>query len=469
MLFDTIAAIATPRGAGGIGIVRVSGPEALRVLRQLFRNRAGGVVGTGPDEWDSHRARYGCVVDPDTGDELDDVLALVMRGPHSYTGEDVVELSCHGGPLVLQRVLETVYRLGARPAERGEFTKRAFLNGRLDLAQAEAVIDLISATTDDSRRVALTQLRGRLSDEARAFRTNLLGIIARIEAVVDFPEEDIEALDDQALRDGLRELIGEAEQLASTARTGRILREGLATAIVGRPNVGKSSLLNALLREERAIVTSVPGTTRDVIEEQLDVGGVPIVLSDTAGLREVDDEVEQLGVERSRRIAGGAELVLMVLDDSEGLTEEDRRLYCELVEPAADRILVINKVDLDICAVHDRELLELTGEGRAPVVRVSALTGEGIEDLEALLRGTVYHNGTPEQQGALVTRARHRDAIMKAIESMQLALNGLESGVPADLVTVDLREAWVALGEITGETVGDDVLDRIFSEFCIGK
>ena len=446
MYQDTIAAISTPIGEGGIGIVRLSGKEALPIAEKIFR---GGSLS-------NRRLVYGHVIDPKAGEEIDEVLVSFMKAPYTYTREDVVEINCHSGPLPLQRILELVLHYGARLAQPGEFTLRAFLSGRIDLAQAEAVVDIVRAKTQASLRVAMQSLVGHLSQAIKGIRQELMSVLAYLTARIDFPEDEIEPQDIiQPLKKALQDL----QNLISTADSGIVYRQGVRTAIVGRPNVGKSSLLNRLLRQERAIVTPIPGTTRDTIEEVVNLKGVPFVLVDTAGIIQSKDLVEALGVERSRRAIEQADLVLLVIDVSEPLTSADRQIMGLLQDKVV--LAIVNKIDLP----HRAEVEELRWEK----VFISALTGEGINKLEEkivslALRGQVFTSDT-----LLVSNPRHKEALERAEKHLNQALSGIEAGLPDDFITIDLTAALNALGEITGETVETELLETIFSNFCIGK
>ena len=448
---STIAAIATPIGSGGIGVVRISGPAAVDVAARVFR--------PDPSDMPSHTARHGSLVRHDTGEELDNAVLTVFRAPRSYTGEDVVEISCHGGIAVLRAALQVVMSAGARLAEPGEFTQRAFLNGKLDLAQAEAVNDLIRARTDDARRVALRQLDGDLSSRVSDASKRILGVLAAVEAAVDFPEDVPEPANDwiEAGIDGAK---GEVQGLLASFGRGRIYREGLRVVIAGRVNVGKSSLLNALLRHARAIVTPIPGTTRDLIEESLEIHGIPIVAIDTAGLRATDDPVEKIGVDLTRQSIESADIVLLVIDASEELHDEDRALIDGI--EGRPVVLVVNKSDLVAPSFAG------VVEGGVPVVLTSATTGLGIEELESTIAEIAGANDIGGE-GVVVSNARHEEALRSATESLRHALATLASGEPMDLLSGDLSAARDALGLITGETASEDLLDRIFGEFCIGK
>ncbi|HBG01704.1 MAG TPA: tRNA uridine-5-carboxymethylaminomethyl(34) synthesis GTPase MnmE [Firmicutes bacterium] len=463
MIESTIAAVATPLGEGGIGIVRLSGPEALRIADQIFRGKKGEKL----SEIGTYQLRYGKVVDPHTGQMVDEALALVMRAPHSYTAEDVVELQCHGGVVVVQEILSLSLMLGAQAAEPGEFTKRAFLNGRLDLSQAEAVIDIVRSQTRLGLLVAVDQLEGSLSKRIKALQERLYAITAQVEASIDFPEDDLPDVELREIEHSLELSIQELGTLLATADEGKILREGLKTVITGKPNVGKSSLLNTLLNENRALVTNVPGTTRDSIEEVVNLRGIPLRLIDTAGIRESTDLVEQLGVARSLDLLQQADLVLHVLDRSEALTEEDFEVLRRTRN--AKRIVLINKVDLaPVWAMED-----LGDVGGSPVLEISLLGDNPgvIQDLADTILHLVGSGQIQRSAGsrAVVTRTRHKQALQKAKGSLQESLGTLHAGLPLDLIAVDLYAALEHLGEITGETVRDNVLERIFAQFCIGK
>ena len=466
MYQDTIAAIATPQGEGGIGTIRLSGPGAAEILARVFVAASGRAISAG--EMESHRLVFGHVIDPATGVKLDEVLAVLMRGPHSYTREDVVEIDCHGGTVPLQSVLALCLRQGARIAQPGEFTLRAFLNGRLDLAQAEAVLDVVQARTGEGLRLAVEQLGGGISARVKGIRAKLLHALAHLEANIDFPEDDVPPADvTPELNDALTDL----DSLITSASTGIVMRQGVRTALVGRPNVGKSSLLNALLRTERAIVTPIPGTTRDTLEEVANVRGVPLVLTDTAGLRhdgDTHDPIERIGMDRTRQALSTADLALLVFDASQPISDEDMGVIAQAKEIApAMRVAVLNKSDLPavLDLVELRDLLD-----GVDVVAASAAVLGGTDALEEKLASLVL-SGKATRAGdeAMVTSVRHRDALERARQHVQEALASAGTGAPAAFVAVDLHSALNALGEITGETVGEDLLDEIFSNFCIGK
>ena len=446
MTEDTISQIATPHGAGGIGIIRVSGGDALGVARRVFRPAAGGTLG----DIAPYTARYGHIVAAD-GTVIDECILLYMRAPHSYTGEDTAELQCHGGAVVLREVLLRTWEVGARPAEAGEFTKRAFLHGRLDLARAEGVMELIAAKSTRAARAARERLAGAFSHAVTDIRTQILGAVAHIEAGIDFPEDDIPAASTEHLAAEIDAASAAVRRLLAGADTGRILREGVKTVIVGRPNVGKSSLLNALLGMERAIVTDVPGTTRDIIEEEISVAGIPLRLLDTAGLRAAEDAVEQIGVARTEQHLTDAELILAVFDASEPLTAEDHALLTRLSAASADIIILCSKEDRpSILSAADFSAVA------APVLR------------EEIAAHIVRREGDLSD-GALPNKEREIEALRRAEAHLTAAAETLAADLGTDFVSIDLRAAYDALGEILGETVDTDLIDRIFSEFCIGK
>ena len=454
---DTISAIATALGQGAVGIVRLSGPESLRIGEKLFR---------GSKKLSQAAPRvltYGHAVDL-KGEDLDEVLVVYMPMPHSYTGEDVVEFQCHGGTEAMRGILAATYEAGAKPAEPGEFTKRAFLNGRMDLAEAEAVMDIIEARSDRALKSALKQQRGQLSQRVSALRQQLKDLIVHLEATIDYPEDDIEEVTYAHTMEVLHKVLANIGDLLAHAQTGKIMKEGLRTAIVGRPNVGKSSLLNCLLKEERAIVSAVAGTTRDVIEEQMLIEGVPLLLADTAGLRTTEDYVEQLGVARSKALLAEAELVIGVLDGSLPLQEEDRELL-RAMDPLHS-VLIINKVDLPLTL--DKKPLE-EKFGPQNIVYLSTKEKTGVEGFITWLKNYVYGRGTNIDNGIYVQNARQENLLRQARENLQLALEGARQELPYDCLEVDLREAMAKLGAITGEAVPDEVINEIFARFCLGK
>lgn len=457
---DTISAIATPAGEGGIGIIRISGEKALEVADRMFRPYGK----TGVMDSESHRAIYGHVAD-EKGRILDEVICIPMKSPHSYTMEDVVEIQSHGGSMVLREILSLSWRLGARPAERGEFTKRAFLNGRLDLSQAQAVMDVIKAPTEESLYMAAGQLVGKFSNEIENMRNEVLGIIAHLEAAIDFPEDDIDDVELSDADEKVKELRGKLKDILSTARTGKILRDGLMTAILGKPNVGKSSLLNAILREKRAIVTDIPGTTRDSIEELADVGGIPLRIIDTAGIRSTEDKVEKIGVEKSRAYANEASLILAVFDSSRPLDEEDMEIL-SLIK-GKEAIILLNKTDLE--PVTSEEDIK-KNSGDTEIIRISVRDdGADIEPLAKSIRDRVYRGIDKEKSPGFVSSELQAELIRQADKHLAAAEETIAMGMSPDFVVIDLRSAWEKLGELTGGTVGEDIIDEIFSRFCIGK
>jgi len=452
---DTIVAISTPPGEAGIGIVRLSGPEAEAIARRLFRPRRS------RPHWQSHRLYLGHILDSQ-GEILDEVLLTLMRAPHTYTREDVVEIHCHSGFAVLRAILGEVVAQGARLAWPGEFTLRAFLSGRLDLSQAEAVLEVIKARTQASLRVAAAHLSGGLGQRLGELGAALLNVLARLEAALDFPEEAAE-LSPKVIKEALAGPQQDLEHLLATYRQGRLVREGVKVVLAGRPNVGKSSLLNRLLDADRAIVTDIPGTTRDVIDETINLGGLALCLSDTAGLREARDLVEELGVARSRERLAQADLILYLVDGSEPLSPEDAQVLGELADRPA--LIVVNKMDLP----QALQVEDIRRYSPHPVVAISALTGQGLENLEQAVLDLVLGGGV-RTDGEMVTQTRHAELLGRAGEALGRARGLLDQAEPAwELVALEVKEALLALGEITGEEVGDAVLDHIFSEFCIGK
>ncbi|MDH4233072.1 MAG: tRNA uridine-5-carboxymethylaminomethyl(34) synthesis GTPase MnmE [Nitrospirota bacterium] len=455
---DTIAAISTPVGQGGIGIVRISGPQAIAIADRIFRPKKAG----SPSTARSGSLLYGHSINPADNAVMDEVLVSVMRAPRSYTKEDVVEINCHGGMISVKRTLEAVLTQGARLADPGEFTKRAFLNGRINLTQAEAVSDIIVAKTEESMRLALEQLRGGLSEKLGDIREKLIETGALAEAYIDFPEDDIETDSWLRIRSRLEGIKKEIDDLSGTFQEARFFRDGLSAAIVGRPNVGKSSLLNLLLKKERAIVTPLPGTTRDLIEDYLNINGLPIRIMDTAGIRNSDEIVEKEGIRRSLNAIDTADYVMALVDGSEPLGEEDLQLI-ELIR-GKNAVLLINKSDLP-----SRISLAALRESGKELLPVSALTGKGIEELKSHIFQSNLRNWNEEREGVVVTNIRHKTALDMTSASLERAIGLLSENQPLEFFSIELREALDSLGEITGIVTADDILDKIFSTFCIGK
>lgn len=456
---ETIAAISTPFGESGIGIVRMSGPMAESIVRGLFKAKRDQSL------FISHHFHYGEIIDPRDGHPVDEVLVVLMRGPKTYTREDIVEINCHGGYLVLQKVLELVLAQGARMAQPGEFTKRAFLNGRIDLTRAEAVIDLIKAKTMEGIDIANQQLKGSLYKEMTALKESLIEHLSLIEAHIDFPEEEMETIPQAEMRQNLHNSIQKLEEWISTYEEGRVFREGITCAITGKTNVGKSSLLNVLLRQERAIVTPIPGTTRDVIEEVLNIHGIPVRLMDTAGLRKAKDFIEQEGVRRAKERVADADLILLILDGSRELDEDDLEIILEIKEKK--KVVIINKKDLPL-KLSLEEIKKRFPED--PLVSISALKNEGVEDLKKAIYSSLIHRDirvSPEH--LIVANIRHKMLLTQIKENFSNALKDLEEGTSLEFIAFEIRSALDALGEMVGETTTEEVLHRIFNQFCIGK
>ncbi len=464
---STIAAIATGLSDSGIGIVRISGPDAIKVGDRIFCSPSGKSV---VRHLESHKLQYGCAVKEDRT-VIDEAMAVVMKAPKSYTGEDTVEIQCHGGVLVMKKILETALKCGARLAEPGEFTKRAFLNGKKDLSEAEAVMDVIRSKNDYALISSARQLRGELGNTVRQIRKELLQEIAAIEAALDDPEHlSLEGYPEK-LRVKLEEIRDKTEKLVDSAVQGRFMKEGISTVIVGKPNVGKSSLLNLLSGEDRAIVTDIAGTTRDILEENVNLHGISLNVIDTAGIRDAQDQIEQIGVEKARQYAGEADLILYVADSSLPLDENDREIFSLIKEKKI--IVLLNKSDLkERISEEDIRLLAkpyLPGEGSFPVIRVSAKEKVGMEELENAIRDLFFQGDFFSHEQIVITNLRHREALQNACESVKLVLKSIENGMEEDFYSIDLMDAYRELGKITGEEVDDDVVEEIFSKFCMGK
>lgn len=455
MLFDTIAAISTPKGEGGIGIIRISGDKSFEILDKIFKPK-------NPNkDLGFYQFNYGFIHDGEK--VIDESMVVRMKAPKTYTCEDVVEINCHGGQFVTQKVLELVLKNGARHAEQGEFTKRAFMNGRIDLSQAEAVMDLIQGKTEKSISLSLDQLRGDLRDKINSFKKALLDITAHVNVVLDYPEEGIDDPLPVELRDNLEAVYEEATRLIESYDKGKKIKEGIKTVIVGKPNVGKSTLLNSLLREERAIVTHVAGTTRDVIEEVINIKGIPLVLVDTAGIRQTDDIVENIGVEKSKEFIEKADLVLLVLDASRELEDEDREVINQINENHKKVIVLLNKIDLE-------RKIDLDEYNFENIVEISAQKNVGIEDMEEKIYSFIVNEKVEDSSEKLIiTNVRHKTALEKTKDAIRNIFETIDMGLPMDLISVDLKEALDSLSEITGEISSEDILDHVFGNFCVGK
>lgn len=459
MDLDTITSISTPMGEGAIGIVRLSGPQAVEIADKLYKGKH--LLNDVP----SHTINYGHIIDPESKEVVEEVMVSVLRAPKTFTREDIIEINCHGGILTINRVLELTMTYGARMAEPGEFTKRAFLNGRIDLSQAEAVMDFIRSKTDRASKVAMNQIEGRLSDLIKKQRQSILEILAQVEVNIDYPEyDDVEDATTEFLLEQSKEIKQEINRLLDTGAQGKIMREGLSTVIVGKPNVGKSSMLNNLIQDNKAIVTEVAGTTRDVLEEYVNVRGVPLRLVDTAGIRETEDIVEKIGVERSRKALSQADSILFVLNNNEALTQEDYTLY-EVVKNE-DVIVIVNKMDLEQ-NIDINEVKDMIGD--TPLIQTSMLKQEGIDELEIQIRDLFFGGEVQNQDMTYVSNSRHISLLKQARQTIQDAIDAAESGVPMDMVQIDLTRTWEILGEIIGETASDELIDQLFSQFCLGK
>ena len=454
---DTIAAVATAYGEGGIGIIRISGEKSLDILEEIFEFH-------GIEEIVNRRMTYGKIVDRDNGQTIDEVLAVYMKGPATYTAEDVVEINCHGSTVSLRKTLSLVLRKGARLAEPGEFTKRAFLNGRIDLSQAEAVIDVVKAKTDKSFDVALSQLEGGLSSYIRDIRQNLLDLLVDITVNIDYPDEDIEEITYDKLEINIKQIGDMIEKLLSTASSGRMIREGIRVAIAGKPNVGKSSLMNGLLRETRAIVTEIPGTTRDTIEEALSIRNIPVYLIDTAGIRETSDKVEKLGIEKSKEAFNNADFIIFIMDGSEEISSEDE----EIIEYLKERkcLVLINKKDLEqkIDSVQIRNMLP-----NSQIIKTSIINGDGIEEIENAVEELVYGGEITQSESMMVNNVRHINLLTDSFNSLEDALQMAVNREALDFIEIDVKNAYELTGEIIGESVNDDIINEVFARFCLGK
>ena len=454
--FDTIAAISTPIGEGGISIVRMSGEDAVKIANEVFKGANLAKVPT-------HTIHYGHIIDPDTGETIDEAMVTVLRAPKTFTREDIVEINCHGGIVVTNRILQLLLSHGARMADPGDFTKRAFVNGRIDLTQAESVMDIVRAKTDKARKVAEKQLEGGLLHKIRAMRQEILDTLANVEVNIDYPEYDADTVTAKQMADTANSVIKKIDRLLSTAQEGKILRNGLATAIVGQPNVGKSSLLNYLTQSDKAIVTDVAGTTRDTLEEYVSVKGVPLELIDTAGIHHTDDKVEKSGVERSKKALERADLVLLLIDASQELTDEDKALIDETKDKK--RIIILNKSDLGQKLTVD-QMKQMTG---SEVISTSILKEKNLDQLEEVISKLFFSGIENSNDQVMVTNQRQTSLLQKAKKELQDVVQAVNDGVPVDIAQIDFTGAWDTLGEITGESAPDELITTLFSQFCLGK
>jgi len=455
---DTIAALSTPYGTGGIGVIRISGEFAFSVAAKIFTSSKA------MEDIASHTVSYGKIVEPEGKEIVDEVLMLKMAKPNTFTREDVVEIHCHGGIVVINRVMELIFKYGARPAEAGEFTKRAFLNGRIDLSQAEAIIDLINSKTVESSKAAVNHLEGRLSAKLKGLREELVELLAHIEVTVDYPEHDIEEITGEKVYDSLRQIKSELCNLAETFGRGKLLRDGINIVIAGKPNVGKSSLLNQFSGHTRAIVTDIPGTTRDIIEEYVNIKGIPAKITDTAGIRATEDVVEKIGVDKAYRAIDEADLIIMLIAADTGIMSEDR----EILKGMKDRkkIILINKTDL----ADSSRIQEIRRElGTGIILEASVFMDQGIEELETAISEMFYRGDIAKNEEVLLTNARHKSLVDKATTAIDQALGSFETGMPLDMVTIDIKSSADYIGQITGESIDEAVMHNIFSRFCIGK
>ena len=456
---DTITALVTAVGESSVGIIRISGPEATAIANKIYKGKTDFLTA------ESHTVHYGYVYDYKQDKKVDEAIFLLMRGPRSFTGEDVVEVQCHGGMVVLKQVLQLILLSGARLAEQGEFSKRAFLNGRLDLAQAESIMDIVQAKTERGVDLALSQLQGSLSGMVKELRADLLELVAFIQADIDYPDDDIERLTPDEFQSRVANLKEQIASVLENAQKGKMIRDGLRVVIAGKPNVGKSSLLNALLGHERAIVTDIPGTTRDVIEEYINLNGIPLKIVDTAGIRETDNVVEQIGVDKAQQFVKNADLVLYVVDAVQGLTDEDREMLAEIKNQHV--IYLMNKSDVGIT---DEARVDFANAiGGAPVLEISAREKLGLDQLEQSIMDLFFSGTLEVQNDIMVTNVRHIQILEESAAHMEGFLTGLNLGMSVDFLVIDLQNAWEKLGKITGETVEEDLLDQIFSKFCLGK
>ena len=452
---DTISAISTAYGEGGIGIVRMSGSRSYEILSDIFDNI---------DKVENRKLTYGHIRDPRDGRTVDEVLVAYMKAPHTYTGEDVVEINCHGSMVALRKILDITLKEGASLAEKGEFTKRAFLNGKIDLSQAEAVIDLIKASSSSGYDVALSQLDGSFGKNISEIRQKLVDILVDITVNIDYPDEDIEEIVYENLRENIFKIKEDIDYLISTSDTGRILKDGIKIAIIGKPNVGKSSLMNRLLRENRAIVTDIPGTTRDVIQENMMIRNIPVILIDTAGIRETDDKIEKIGIEKSKETFNDADLILFLLNSGDAITDEDYNIMNRVTNKNV--LVLLNKSDMDRKIETDR-IKEILGD--KTFLDTSMETGQGVEELKDIIEKMVYKGNLKQDNSLIVTNARHLNLLRDASAFLEDSLKSIESNQPLEFIEIDVKNTYDDLGAILGEEVGDDILNEVFSRFCLGK
>lgn len=461
---QTIAALATPPGEGGIGIIRISGKKSFDIAREIFKSDK-----VNFENIKNRYLYYGFVVNPENKKIIDEVLLACMKAPYTYTREDIVEINCHGGMVPIKETLEIVYAHGARPAEPGEFTKRAFLNGRLDLSQAEGVIDLITSKTDILKDVALDQVKGDLRKQIENLRGNLMTVLANLEAKIDFPEEDIEVLKNDELIEIVDFVLMKVKEFIESYDKGKIIKEGIKTVIIGRPNVGKSSLLNTLLGEDRAIVTDIPGTTRDTIEEIINLEGIPLKIIDTAGIRETSEKIEKIGVERTKNLIGMADLALIIIDSSQDITEEDVEILKLCNEKRS--IILLNKSDLQRKVKKEDIKKYFPGQSNEyiKILEISALKAQGIKELKSIINHLVFEGYVYQGKSMIITNSRQYSSLKRVEDNLSSAVEGLRLYESEDLISIDIKNAYDYLGEIIGTTVSEDVIDEIFGRFCIGK
>lgn len=457
--YDTIAAISTGVQNNGIAIIRVSGKDSISIVEKIFMSKNNLKL----NDMKAYTMKHGFIIDSETKEIVDEVIVSIMRSPKSYTTEDVVEINCHGGIVPTHKVLEEVIKNGARLAERGEFTKRAFLNGRIDLSQAEAVMDIINSKTETAMKSAVIQSQGKLSDEIEKIRKNILEVLAKIEASIDFPEDEVEEVSPHVLKDEIYYIISDIDKLIKSAGEGKILREGLNTVLIGKPNVGKSSLMNELINENRSIVTDIPGTTRDIIQEYINIEGIPVKIVDTAGIRETQNKIEVLGVKKSIKEINSADLQIAIFDISRNFDEEDKKII-DLLDK--DRcIVVFNKIDLK----QKFDVHEVKKFNFKYFINLSAKNGSGIDELKKTIKNMFFSGDVIQNDDLIISNERHKEALVKAKQSLFSSIKTLDDKFPIDIVSTDIKDAWMKLGEITGDTLNEKLIDMIFSKFCIGK